>query len=73
MVNYFYVMSNLNNIRWLEAAKENFDVALEEGDYPFARAVIEDIKDRGFGAEAKTLLDALLEKKVSTFVNYGNN
>ena len=60
-------MSNLQNERWLENAKENFEEAFSQRNWDFCRAVVEDIKEAGFEKEALVLfrqlgLEQLVEK-----------
>jgi len=48
-------MSNIENINWLENAKENFEEALEKGDWALCRAIIDDLHFNHFHTEAETL------------------
>lgn len=48
-------MSTQENTSWLEAALENFDEALEEGDVAFAKAIIADVQEKGFNDEVRQL------------------
>lgn len=48
-------MSLKENDAWVEAAYENFDQAVEEGNYALCKDIIEDMKDKGFGEYARTL------------------
>ena len=54
-------MSNTYNTIFLEAARDNFDQALEEENYGLARAIIEDLKDANFTDES-----SLLERELHT-------
>lgn len=38
-------MSHIENTRWLEAAQENFEQAIEEGDYALCKDIIADTLD----------------------------
>lgn len=48
-------MSNETNDVWLLQASEHFEEAALAGNFEFARAVIEDLKARGFEGAAHTL------------------
>ena len=54
-------MSTAQNDQWLEAAKDNFDEAVAQGNHSQARAVIADVRDNGFEAAALNL-----EKELKT-------
>lgn len=43
------------NEEWLAQAQENFQEALDDGDDTTAKAVIADMRDKGFTAEARYL------------------
>lgn len=51
------------NENYLEAAKEDFDAAMESGKIFAATAVIERLANNGFEREARQLADELLEYK----------
>lgn len=57
-------MSDQYNDTWLEAAKQNFEAAADDGNWDMARAVIEDLKEQGFEKEA-----VVLERNLSFFLN----
>lgn len=54
-------MSIKENDVWLEAAKDNFDEAVAQGNHSQARAVIADVRENGFEAAAVNL-----EKELKT-------
>lgn len=54
-------MSHEINERWLTAASENFQTALEAKDYALARAVLADLRENGF-TEAAGVLEEQLSK-----------
>lgn len=45
ITNHYNVMSHKENDKWLEAAQENFDGAIEEGNYQLAKDIIADTLD----------------------------
>lgn len=48
-------MSNIQNEGWLEAANDNFEEALEQGDWALCESIIADVKDVGFKKESQTM------------------
>lgn len=60
-------MSHPVNTAWLEAAEENLEVAVAQGNYPAALDVIADVKDAGFDSEARTMEYWLKEQPISKF------
>lgn len=62
-------MSNKNNTQWLEAAKENFEQAVSEKNYKFARSLLTDINDNGFEKEADDLMLVLRQEQSLTGQN----
>ena len=54
-------MSNENNTIWLEAARDNFNQAVDENNFTLAQAIVEDIRDAGFTSDAYALDDLLAE------------
>lgn len=49
-------MSHVSTDTWLEAAQENFEQAITEDNLDLAEAVLQDMRDRGYGAQANSLL-----------------
>ena len=47
---------------WLKAALENFDEARKQGNTELAKAVADDIDDRGYKLTAQTLREELAKK-----------
>lgn len=57
-------MSNKYNDQWLEAAQENFQEALVNGNTDTAKAIIEDTHEAGFEEAAKTMRWKLRETTI---------
>lgn len=49
------IMSNRDNTIWLDAALENFEEALSEGNLKLAKEIISDVQEKGFGDEGRQL------------------
>ncbi len=66
-------MSNLQNVVWLENAYDNFQEAVEMGDYNAADAVIKDVADKGFTKEsvqmATELAKEIMQEKIEDVTN----
>lgn len=60
-------MSTKPNEEWLAAAQENFQGALDEGNYLLAKAVIADTFDRGFQEAARQMTDNLRNTPAENF------
>lgn len=54
-----------HNEAWLEAAKENYETAMETEDWSTALAVIDDIKDAYGAAAGITLAHDFMRRKTS--------
>jgi len=68
-------MSLHQNDVWLEAAMDIFHEALQDGKYSFARAVIDDVKHRGFPDVARVMTHEINNTPLKKFViesPYGN-
>lgn len=52
-------MSHIQNEVWLEGAFENFQNALDAGNYALVKDVIADTEDAGFEAEARVMENKL--------------
>ncbi len=52
-------MSTIQNDIWVEAAYEDFEVALSEGNIAMAKLIIADMFDAGFTDESRTLAKRL--------------
>lgn len=48
---------------WLEAARDNFGQALAEGNIDLAKAIIKDVKDKGF--DTTTFEEELKEHEIT--------
>lgn len=53
-------MSNIQNEGWLESANDNFEEALEQGDWTLCESIIADVRDEGFKKES-----LIMQKKYS--------
>lgn len=62
-------MSNKNNTQWLETAKENFEQAVSEKNYKFARSILTEVNDNGFEKEADALMTVLRQAQFLTGQN----
>lgn len=60
-------MSTKENDVWLEAAVENFDTAIQIGNYAMAKDIIADTLDRGFTKEAQEMNLVLRNTPVQNF------
>lgn len=60
-------MSHPVNTQWLEAAEENLETAIEQGNYQAALDVIGDVTEAGFDGEARQMKLVLAETPVSKF------
>lgn len=58
-------MSNKQNDTWIESAFENFEQAIADGDFNFARAVVQDVRDSGF-RESAARMELLLKDSMIT-------
>lgn len=61
-----YMSCNANS-EWLEAAKENFEEALEQGDYLLCKDIVADVKWAGFLDTARYMKEVLDESPVKQF------
>ncbi len=57
------MMSNKENDKWLEAAKENFEEAIEADQWDLAKDILADMKDKGFEKETSTMRLHLIHKR----------
>ncbi len=53
-------MSNAHTAIWLEAAKTNFEEAVEEKNWHLAQSILQDLNESGFEKEANKLAKELL-------------
>lgn len=60
-------MSHIQNDRWLEAAQENFETALAQGDYAGCKDVIADTQEAGFLDAARAMNTQLRDTPISQF------
>jgi hypothetical protein len=60
-------MSHIQNDKWLEAAHEHFQGAIDQGNYALAKAVIADTFDAGFPNEARQMALELRDLPISQF------
>lgn len=58
-------MSHIQNTKWLEYADDNFLEAVSEKNWEQAKAVVDDIAEKGFVREAVQLFRELLVIKMS--------
>lgn len=61
------IMSHIQNEKWLEAALENFQDALDAGNYALIKDVIADTQEAGFLDEARVMNNKLRETPMSQF------
>lgn len=54
-------MSHIGNDKWLEAAQEHFDSAVEAGNLGLAKDIIADTLDAGFADVARSMTAQLRE------------
>jgi hypothetical protein len=59
-------MSHKQNDQWLEAAKENFDTAIEEGNYALCKDIIADVQEVSLEA-GRSLNEQLRNTPVEKF------
>lgn len=65
-------MSHIKNTEWLEAAAENYQTAVDAGNYSLAQAVIADTRDAGFSEQANAMESALQLEPVEKFAIKSN-
>lgn len=65
-------MSHKVNEEWLEAATENFQTAIDQGNYALAQAVIADTRDAGFSSQAEAMEKYLVLTPVEQFAIKSN-
>lgn len=56
-------MSNKYTEQWLEDAKQAFEEAVAGQQWEFAQAIIQDLRDHGFGPNAVALEESLAAKR----------
>ena len=56
------------NVQWLEAAKDAFNIGIAEGQYVICASFIQKVRDEGFDVEAKELDRLLKEETIGTFL-----
>ena len=56
-------MSTKENDEWLEAAQQNFEEAVTEGNWNLALSIIEDVRSEGFKDQAIVLARELTVKQ----------
>lgn len=61
-------MSNQYNEAWVEAAHENFQDAVSEGNITLAKDIIQDVIDAGFRDEAVKMSETLREIPVGSII-----
>lgn len=60
-------MSHIENDKWLESALENFQDALDAGNYALVKDIIADTFDAGFSDTARVMTNKLREYPISHF------
>lgn len=59
-------MENQNEI-WLQSAQENLDQAIDEGNYQLCLDIIEDVFEKGFEPESRTMREQLRNSNLQLF------
>jgi hypothetical protein len=60
-------MSHIANDKWLEAAYENFQEALESGNYALCKDIIADTQEAGFLEAGRIMNTQLRDMPISKF------